>query len=269
LEREAEVAVDELDAAARWLQELVGQRSVRRVLDVGSGPGVGSAVLAARFPDAEIVAVDGSPTLLDRACDRARRLGLGARVTVAHRQLPDGLTDLEPADLVWARRVLHHLGDQRGAVRLLAHRVRPGGVLAVAEGGLPRRVLPRDIGIGRPGLQERLDVAFQEWFSEMRAAEPDATETVEHWPGMLADAGLTPAGSRSFLVDHPAPLDAAVREVIVRWWQGIHERVADRISAEDRATLERLIDPGDTAGLAQREDVFLLNATTVHTGRAS
>src|SRR5687768_7185645 len=40
---------------------------VRRVLDVGSGPGVGTCVLAQQFDDATVVAIDGTAAVLDRA----------------------------------------------------------------------------------------------------------------------------------------------------------------------------------------------------------
>jgi SAM-dependent methyltransferase len=267
LEGEAEMALGFLEGAAAWLAELAGDRPVRRVLDLGSGPGVGSCALAAAFPDAEIVAVDGSAPLLARASARAARLGLGDRLAVARRELPGGLASLDPADVVWASRVVHHLGDQHEAVRRMAALVRPGGVLAIAEGGLPRRSLPRNIGIGRPGLEARLDVATEDWFAAMRAAQPGAVPVVEDWSEILAHGGLVPCGSRSFLVDRAAPLDPATRAIVADWWSGTRDRVADRISADDRATLERLLDPLDTAGLYRRPDLFVLMATTVHAGR--
>jgi SAM-dependent methyltransferase len=269
LEVEGEASLASLQGAAAWLAELAGDRPVRRVLDLGSGPGVASCVLAAAFPDAVVAAVDGSAPLLERASARAARLGVGDRVVVARQDLPDGLDSLEPADLVWASRVVHHLGDQGDAVRRMAALVRPGGVLAIAEGGLPLRSLPRDIGIGRPALESRIDVALQDWFAEMRAAQPGARSTVEHWPGLLADAGLTPCGTRSFLVDHPAPLDPQTRAVVAGWWVGLRDRLADGISADDRATLDRLLDPQDEEGLYRRPDVFMLMANTVHAGRAT
>ncbi|HEV2086819.1 MAG TPA: class I SAM-dependent methyltransferase [Cryptosporangiaceae bacterium] len=136
LESEAEVGLGFLEGAARWLAELAGP-PVHRVLDLGSGPGVASCVFAATFPDAVVHAVDGSQPLLERASARAARLGLGERLVVARRELPDGMDALEPADLVWASRVVHHLGDQDEAVRGMAALVRPGGLLALAEGGLP------------------------------------------------------------------------------------------------------------------------------------
>jgi SAM-dependent methyltransferase len=268
LEAEAELSLGFLEGAARWIADLAGDRPVRRVLDLGSGPGVGSCVLAAAFPDAEVEAVDGSSALLATASARAARLGIGDRLVVAQRELPDGLDSVQPADVVWASRVVHHLGDQREAVRRMAALVRPGGVLAIAEGGLAMRSVPRDTGIGRPGLEARLEVVLGDWFSEMRAAQPGAVSAVEHWPEILAGAGLTPCGTRSFLVDHPAPLAPAARAVVADWWGGLHERLGDRIAADDRATLERMVDPEDPEGLNRRPDVFVLQASTVHAGRA-
>lgn len=268
LEREAEMSLGLLEGAAGWLAELAGDRAVRRVLDIGSGPGVASCVLAQTFPAAEVVAVDGSGPLLDRASERAARLGLDRRVRTDRRELPAGLDGLEPADVVWASRVVHHLGDQDEAVRRIGALVRPGGILAIAEGGLPVRSLPRDIGVGRPGLEARIDVAVEDWFSAMRAEQPGSVPTVEDWPALLAAAGTAPCGTRSFLVDRPAPLDPATLAVVVARWEGLRARMAERISADDLATLERLLDPRDEAGLHRRRDVFVLSATTVYAGRA-
>uniref|UniRef100_UPI003D74F7EE class I SAM-dependent methyltransferase n=1 Tax=Streptomyces sp. bgisy082 TaxID=3413776 RepID=UPI003D74F7EE len=75
LERQAEVASPAYADAAAWLGTLAPAQGVRRVLDVGSGPGVVTAVLAEAFPAADTVAVDGTPELLERA--RARGGGGG------------------------------------------------------------------------------------------------------------------------------------------------------------------------------------------------
>lgn len=194
------------DTAAR-LRDLLGPRhEVRRVFDVGSGPGVMTCVLAEEFGDAEVVAVDGTQALLDRALARADGLGLGGRVAVRLAELSDGLGDgLGTADLIWSSKAVHHLGDQQGALDALAGALRPGGVLAVAEGGLPMRFLPRDIGIGRPGFQSRLDAVGEDWFATMRAELPGSSAVVEDWPAMLRRAGLVDATSFTTLLDLPAP----------------------------------------------------------------
>ncbi len=277
LVREAELATPLYEQAADWLRTLLGgseeraagQASVRRVWDVGSGPGVVTCLLARAFPHAEVVAVDPTPELLARARDRAARLGLADRFRTHEAELPDDdLEALGTADLIWTSKVLHHVGDQRAAVALLAARLRPGGVLAVAEGGLPDRVLPRDIGIGRPGLQARLDAAQEEWFAQMRAELPGYRDTTEDWPALLAAAGLADTTSRTFLLDLPAPLDSTARDHIAARLSRAAEQYADLLDEADRATLTRLTDPTDEASIAHRPDAFLLTARTVHAGRA-
>jgi SAM-dependent methyltransferase len=255
------------EQAARWLGEVMPRRPAR-VLDVGSGPGVGCCVLAHAFPDAEVVAVDGTPALLERTLARAERQGVAGRVRAHIADLPDGLDALEPADLIWISQVLHHLGDQLAAVDRLRRLLRPGGLIAVAEGGLPTRFLPRDIGVGRPGLHARLDAAAEDWFIRMRAALPGARETVEDWPGLLAAGGLTPVASRTFLLDLPAPLGAEGRDYLHRDLARQRDTYGDSLAPDDLATLDRLLDPADEAGLLRRPDVYLLTAKTVHTARA-
>ncbi|MBR7839943.1 class I SAM-dependent methyltransferase, partial [Actinospica durhamensis] len=138
--------------ALNWLAKEVTEPGL--VVDAGSGPGVISCLFAETFPGARIVAVDGSKPLLERAADRAARQGVADRFDTLAGELPDVLGELDyPADLLWASRSVHHLGDQSAALAACAARLAPGGTLAVVEGGLPARFLPRDIGIGRPGLQ--------------------------------------------------------------------------------------------------------------------
>jgi SAM-dependent methyltransferase len=277
LEREAELHTPLYDDALRWVRSVVAQNAgdeaaaVRLVIDVGAGPGVISCRLAAINPAARVVAVDGSAELLDRVTRRAVRLGVKDRVETRVIDLPEGLDDLEPgsADLVWASHVMHHLGDQQDALRRVGGLLRPGGVLGIAESGLPTRTLPRDIGIGRPGLETRLDAAKESWFDEMRTAIPDTARTVEHWPGLLAGAGLQPVGSRTFLLDLPAPLDSAARE-FVRWrFERARDGLRDQLDGDDVAVLDQLLDEDDPFALARRDDVFLLAATTVHLARAA
>ncbi|MFI6575904.1 class I SAM-dependent methyltransferase [Nocardiopsis sp. NPDC050513] len=272
LERKAEVNAPYLRAAADWLHGLLGadgrSGAVDRVLDVGSGPGAVTCLLARRFPSARVVAVDQSEPLLDRTRSRAEAEGLGGRVETLRADLPDDLGALGAADVIWSSQAVHHLGDQQGALDGLAAALRPGGLLAIAETGLPPRFLPRDIGIGRPGLQARLDVLWEEFFADMRAGLPGSTEVVEDWPAMLARAGLVPSGTRTFLTEHQAPLDGRVREFLRLHLTHVLGALGEGLDAGDRATLERLADPDAPAGVLWRPDAFYLSATTVHTARA-
>jgi SAM-dependent methyltransferase len=252
--------------AARLRDSFAPEHRVRRVLDIGSGPGVMTCVLAEAFPDAEAVAVDGTPALLEHSLTRAEQLGLGGRVSVLHAELPEGLAGLGEADLVWSSKAVHHLGDQQGALDALTGLLRPGGVLAVSEGGLPMRFLPRDIGIGRPGLQSRIDVVMEDWFAVMRAELPGSKPVVEDWPAMFRAAGLTDVGSFTLLLDLPAPLDAAARRFLVGHLGRARESMGEVLDQDDLTTLDLLLDPDAPESILHRPDAFLLSATTVVTG---
>ncbi|GII96114.1 class I SAM-dependent methyltransferase [Sinosporangium siamense] len=266
LEREAGLHASYHDQAARWLHDLTDGKATR-ILDVGSGPGVFACRLAGHFPHADVVAVDQGHGLLDRARRRAAEHGLADRLTTLQADLPEQFDTLGTADLIWTSNVVHHLGDQQAALNGLAARLRPGGVLAVAERGLPFRFLPRDIGQGRPGLQARIDAALEDWFTAMRDQTPDTAQAHEDWPAMLTEAGLTPTGTRTFLTDLPAPLPPAAREHLHAHVTRLHEVLADRLDPADHAVLGDLLDGDSRTSILTRPDAFYLSANTVHTAR--
>ncbi|MDF3298734.1 class I SAM-dependent methyltransferase [Streptomyces tropicalis] len=264
LEAQAELLAPLYGRVMAWLAERAPEPGL--IVDSGSGPGVLSCQFAETFPKARVVAVDGSAPLLERAAERAARLGLADRLTTLAGELPDVLEELEyPADLLWASNSLHHVGDQRAALRAFAARLAPGGTLALLEGGLSARFLPRDIGIGRPGLQARIDAVEAEWFARMRAELPGHVAETEDWPALLAAAGLRHTGTRSFLLDLPAPVGEQARAHVVNSLDWFREGLGDALDAGDRATLDRLLDPDDEASVHRRSDVFVLKVHTVYT----
>ncbi|MFD5715841.1 class I SAM-dependent methyltransferase [Streptomyces pharetrae] len=268
LESQAELFAPLYERALAWLAQQ--QTDPGLVVDAGSGPGVVSCLLAETFPGARVVAVDGAEPLLERARARAERLGVADRFGILAGELPGVLGDLDyPADLLWASRSLHHLGDQRAALAAFAGRLAPGGTLAVLEGGLPARFLPRDLGFGRPGLQARLDALQEEWFAEMRAGLPGSVAETEDWPALLAAVGLGHPHSRSFLLDLPAPATDRARAYVAATLSRVRDSFGDHLDADDRATLDRLLDPDDKASVHRRPDVFVLAAHTVHTATKS
>ncbi|CAK7279654.1 class I SAM-dependent methyltransferase [Streptomyces misionensis] len=264
LEAQAELFGPLYEQALGWLADEVPEPGL--IVDAGSGPGVLSCLFARTFPGARVVAVDGTAPLLDRARARAADQGFGDRFDTLAGELPEALEKLEqPAGLLWASRSLHHLGDQRAALTAFARRLAPGGTLAILEGGLPSRFLPRDIGIGRPGLGARLDALEEEWFARMRAELPGSVAEIEDWPALLTAAGLRHTGTRSFLLDLPAPATDRTRSYVAASLGRLRDGFGDALTAEDRDTLDRLLDPADPASVHRRPDVFVLSAHTVYT----
>lgn len=108
-----------------------------RVLEVGSGPGWVTEILAAlRF---EVVAVEPSTDMIGIARDRlaaaGSRLSPGEPFDVSF--LPRAIEDCELAeesfDAVVFHESLHHVLDERKALRVCFEALRKGGVLGVSE----------------------------------------------------------------------------------------------------------------------------------------
>ena len=256
---DAEVNAPMVDQALEWLTRRVPQAGL--VLDVGSGPGVAACRFAQLLPGATVVAADGAAALLALARQRAERLGLGDRVTTRQVKLPDGLADLPRADVIWVSGVAHHLPDPAAGVRAFADLLQPGGVLALREGGLPLHYLP---AAADGGLTARI-TAVDNALSRDHAHPMGAIDAPRSWPELLAEAGLSGVRSRSFLLDRPAPLPEPARRYLARILHRTREQLADHLTADDRARLDVLADPGHPESVLRRADVFLLRAATVHT----
>ncbi len=270
---------DELDAefnrpvAERLIDLVTPGGSPPVVVDIGSGAGGMSVEFAGALASrggGRIVLADAVDELLTAAVERTRGVAgdvvqvEGVRVDAADEGLPEALPG---ADLVWASRVVHHLPDQQRALDRLARVLAPGGWLAVSEGGLPTRCLPWDLGIGEPGLGNRLTAARDIWFGRMRDDMPGSVRLPIGWTSALAAAGLADTHSFSFLVDHPAPAPAPVRQSVVDWLTWMSGVGEDELSQSDREVVQRLLDPEDDAYVGARDDVFVLGASTVHLGR--
>ena len=257
---DGEVNAPMVDQALRWLVERVPDAT--RVLDVGSGPGVAACSFAEMLPKAEVVAADGAPELLELARDRAHHRGLDGRVVTREIALPEGITELPPADIVWVGGVAHHMPDVPAAVRDLASLVRPGGVLALREGGLPLRFVP---GYADRGLTARMNAVNDE-MADRHEHPMGAIEAPRSWSELLSEAGLVDVTSRTFLLDRPAPLDEPSRRDLRRNLRMSRELLAERLSAEDIARLDGLTADDGPDSVLHRPDVFMLRASTVHIG---
>ncbi|MGH9059203.1 MAG: methyltransferase domain-containing protein, partial [Acidimicrobiales bacterium] len=172
-----------------------------------------------------------------------------------------------PADLVWASHVVHHLADQQAAVGTVAAVAKPGGLVALVEGGLDFRCLPWDLGVGRSGLENRMLAAQAEWFIGMREGIDGAVAMPYGWSVALDRAGLTDVDSFGALVHHPSPGPDSLADYVVNRIDRLREFAGDHLTADDRTTVDVLLDPAGPHFVGARQDLYLLGAKTIHCGR--
>jgi SAM-dependent methyltransferase len=229
---------------------------VRRILDIGSGPGVAACELAQHFPSATVVAADGAEELLQKAAARAQAAGLSDRITTRIVDLPDGVEHLRPADLIWMSMVLHHIGDEVAMLRRVRRALGPRGVLVLVEHGDPPRFLPDGAAPGHPGFTDRLAAVDSAWLADMRAGLPHSTPS-SGYPAMLEAAGFEVVVDRVAHVRMAPPLQREGRQVVLGHLRGIRERFGEHLEEQDRDALDVLTDESHPLGIMRRPDVFL------------
>jgi len=249
LDLDAEVLHEYLAEVLGWLHERSGGRT-RRIVDLGSGSGTGTLALARRFPEAEVVAVDTSAPMLHRVRDKARALGLAERIHTRQADLDAGWPALEPVDLVWASASLHHLADPDRVLTEVLATLRPGGLFAVVELASFPYFLPADLGIGRPGLEDRCHAQINH----------DVPLLGADWGPRLRKAGFTVEAERQFAIELTPPLPAAAGRYAQLTLGRLRDGLGDRLDAEDRATLDTLLSHD---ALLSRTDLTIRTTRTV------
>lgn len=169
------------DLAAR-----VPAAGVDRIADLGCGPGNSTAVLRARWPDADITGVDNSPDMI-AAAQKFDPAGRWVRADLA--------TFAETGfDLVFSNAALQWVPDHANLLPRLLGLARPGGVLAVQIPLHHRSLLHKLIAdlADRPAWRDRLAPAraslrmeSPEFYYDAlrpRAAEADVWVTEYHHP---------------------------------------------------------------------------------------
>ena len=218
------------DPMTRWgaaVLERLPLAGDERVLDAGCGSGRVTELLAARLPRGLVVALDGSPAMIEAA--RARLAGFGDRIDFVVADLGMPLPLEVPVDAILSTATFHWVPDHDALFANLAAVLRPGGRLVAQCGGVGniesiRRVLAT-VGDG--------------WLGSVRFETPMATV------GRLDASGFVDI--ECWLTDEPTlfepgePLETYLRTVVL----GAH---LERLSAAARDAFvhevaSRLVEP--------------------------
>jgi SAM-dependent methyltransferase len=253
-------------------REMVGWLNITpgsRVLDAGCGGGGVTKLLAEAVGDGgQVTALDIEAALLENVEELLADMPYAGGVSYEQASI-DTLPFPDAAfDLVWCSRVIHHMPDQLAAVREIRRVLKPGGRFAMREDGFLMQLLPFDIGLGQPGLDERINAARAWEFARVRPSISDAVPYPFGWTQLLTDAGFPHGTVRSFVFEALPPFDDDLGKFVVRHWGRPLEEAETRarLSPEDQQVLEQLVDAHSPHFLLKRPDLHFVKVSTVHVG---
>ena len=273
LPRNASAASSELHEAiaafgARHERNLVrslGLAPTARVLDLGCGRGDHVLLFAEALGEGgRVTGLDRRRDSLDFAAARLERAGLAGRAKLDEGDLFAMPYEPGSFDLVWSSHVFHGLRELPAAAAAVRRVVRRGGRFALRENRVSATLLPSDIGIGEPGLEARLNFAFDAW---LRRDRRELGRYPHGWQRLLADAGFVEVVAQAYLHEARPPFDE-LQQRYLRYWLD-RKRNIEGATPEDIATLDRLVDPGDEAYFLHRDDLHFVAVSTVYTGVAA
>jgi 2-polyprenyl-3-methyl-5-hydroxy-6-metoxy-1,4-benzoquinol methylase len=146
-----------VDVALRLMAQVPEFPAVRRMLDLGGGPGLVAIALARDNPMLTGEVFDFAQTVTV-AADNIRQAGLEQRLEVRGGDLASDPIG-EGYDLIWCSSVLHFVPDMAAALAKIHAALRPGGVLVSAHAEVPadpelaRRVMAYYLSMQMQGRQ--------------------------------------------------------------------------------------------------------------------
>jgi len=203
----------------------------QRLLDVGCGPGTITADLARRVAPGEVVGIDPSAEVVERA----QALGgehANLRFAVGDVYALD-LSD-DSFDVVHAHQVLQHLSDPVAALREVRRVLAPGGTLAVRDS---------DYGAftwhpASPGLTRWLELYHQ--LTARNGAEADAGRRLGEWVRAAGFTDVTVSSSTWTFADAESRA----------WWGGMWADRVHRSAFRDQVVAYGLSDDDEIGELS-------------------
>jgi len=202
---------DERTRPANDLVARIKHASPTRVVDLGCGPGNSTAVLSARWPNAEILGLDNSPQMI-AAAQKAYPNGTWLAADIAR------WTAEKPVDVLFSNAALQWVPDHAAVIPRLFAQLAPGGAFAAQ--------IPANYdGIAHQLMRELAKSST--WKTFFR-------EPVREWqvqpPAFYYDVLAPRAASVDlWLTDYLHVLDGP--EAIVEWYRGTGLRpFLDRLS---------------------------------------
>jgi trans-aconitate 2-methyltransferase len=206
------------DPMFRWGASVVDALRLagdERVLDAGCGTGRVTELLLERLPRGRVVALDGSPSMIDEARRRLERFGDRVTYVIADLAMPLPLD--EPVDAIVSTATFHWVLDHDALFANLAAALRRGGELVAQCGGVGNLASVASV-LAELGLDP---------FSGKRFATPEETAT------RLRAVGFSEV--ECWLHDEPTPFDTSEELETYLGTVVLGDRLERMTAAEGRA----------------------------------
>jgi trans-aconitate 2-methyltransferase len=219
-----------------WAGPVLDRLSLRgdeTVLDAGCGSGRVTRLLLEQLPSGNVIAVDASPSMVERA-----RTALGDRARVFQSDLQQ-LTLSEPVDAVFSNAVFHWVPDHDRLFERLLAALKPGGRLVAQCGGAGNverfHAIAREVAEEEPyaeylaGWEGPWNFASPEQTRErlQRAGFEQVETSLEPWP-------VTPSEPVAFIetVCLGNHLDALPQELRQAYARAVADRCQDPLTLD-------------------------------------
>ena len=194
---------DERTQPCRDLVAQIALPRVKRAIDLGCGPGNSTAILAERWPDADIAGLDSSAEMIAAARQaNPERTWMAAEIS----QWADGSDEV--LDLVFSNAALQWLPDHAALYPRLLSRAAKGGALAVQMPGnfdAPAHRLMRELAASSSWRNKFPAGGVREW----HVHDPEF-----YYDALARHASRIDLWTTDYLHVMPGP------EAIVEWYKG-------------------------------------------------
>ena len=242
-------------ACAGALRTIVGAVPVEagaRVLDVACGDGVYCEWFAELVgPTGRVIGVDVDPGYLSLAQSRAASGPHADSVRFCAGDVERLPFETGSFDVVWCSHSLYSLADPRAALLEMRRVAAAGGRVAVLENDTLHYLL-------MPWPPE-LELAVQQ--AQLQALIDHSKEPRKFYVGrilnaLLRGAGLNDVRTRTFTIDHQAPLDPNERKYLLGYLAELRSRVRPYLAPDALEAFEAVLDPSSSRFLLDRPEFF-------------
>lgn len=169
-------------ARNRWAVRLLDIQPADRVVELGCGPGVAVAALAACADRGLVVGVDHSPVMIGQARRRNRAGVRAGRVRLIHTSVED-LSIEGPFDAALAVNTVGMWPDPSARLRDIARLLRPGGRIAlVSQPRCPGATAATSAAAAEELAAMLTQAGFERIHTEMLDLDPPVAYVLGHTP---------------------------------------------------------------------------------------